>query len=266
MSLLQKSQTHTIHRIGVSVTPNIDSFDAEGLGVEPPRRCGNCRKCKECSFRGRQLSQQEQYEYQVMESKVNFNEATKGFIVEYPFVEDPSVLPANIGQVIKIAEREEKKLEKEGLMDSFNQEFNKMISHGALTEISKVDMDLWKGPVHYVSLQHVLNENSPTTPLRIVTNSSLSDKNGLSLNSILMKGPNTLSDQWEILTRWRMYEIALCSDVTKAYYSIRTGEIEKHVRRVVWRYGECSNQWKNFGHCSVSFGDSPAAALLEIQL
>ena len=269
LSELQKSEmqrlaTYSINRIGVSVSPNIDFFEAEGLGVEPPRRCGNCRKCKDCSFRGRQLSQQEQYEYQIMESKVHFDEASKSFIVDYPFIEDPAVLPMNIGQVIKIAEREEKKLQKEGLMESFYLEFNKMTNCGALVELSKVDLELWKGPVHYVSLQHVLNNDSSTTPLRIVTNSSLSDRNGLSLNSILMKGPNTLSDQWEILTRWRMYETALCSDVTKAYYAIRTGETEKHVRRVVWRFGDQAYQWRIFGYCTVSFGDRPAAALLEI--
>ena len=49
------------------------------------------------------------------------------------------------------------------------------------------------------------------------------------MNNILMKGPCALSDQWDVLTRWRMYEKALCSDVTKAYYSLKTGELEKHV-------------------------------------
>ena len=86
----------------------------------------------------------------------------------------------------------------------------------------------------------------------------------MSLNSILMKGPNTLSDQWSILNKWRNYEVGLCSDVTKAYHSLRTGEVEKHLRRVLWRFGNLDSNWKVFAFPTVSFGDKPAAALLEI--
>ena len=125
---------------------------------------------------------------------------------------------------------------------------------------------MWDGAAHYISLQDVQNEDSDTTPLQIASNSSLSDRKGLSLNSILMKGPNTLSDQWSILNKWRSYEIGLCSDVTKAYHSLRTGEIEKHLRRVVWRFGNPEKSWRVFAFCTVSFGDKPAAALLEIAI
>ena len=48
----------------------------------------------------------------------------------------------------------------------------------------------------------------------------------------------------------------MCSDITKAYYSLRTGEIEKHVRRVVWRYGCQGAPWKVFGFHTVSSGAS----------
>ena len=61
-----------------------------------------------------------------------------------------------------------------------------------------------------------------------------------------------------------MDEVALCSDVTKAYYSLRTGEIEKHVRRVVWRFGDQSKPLRIFAYFTVSFRDKPAAVFLEI--
>ena len=256
--------SHVVHRTSISVKPRRDFFETEGFGVAPPRRCGNCRNCTECSFRAQQLSQEKQYELQVIESKVKYNEAQQCFYVEYPFIQDPNILSNNHKQVVKIAEREEKRLEKEGLLDRFNDAFDNMISHNALVELKQEEIDMWDGPVHYVSTQHVVNEESPTTSLRIVTNSSLSDKNGVSVNSICMKGPNTLSDQWDILTRWRMYEVALCSDVTKAYFSIQTGEVEKHIRRIVWRYGKSNEKWRIFAFRTISFGDRPAASILEI--
>ena len=126
-------------------------------------------------------------------------------------------------------------------------------------------MDMWDGPVHYVSVQHVVNPKSATTPLRLVINSSLKcPKTGLSLNDILAKGPNLLNDLWELLIRFRSYKVGLISDITKAYHSMRTGPLEKHLRRVVWRHADNSRPWKVYGFMVVTFGDRPAAALLEI--
>ena len=250
----------------ISVRPVYNYLECDDMGVEPPRRCGKCRKCKDCAFMGRGLSQLAQYESQVMESKIVYDSVAKVFRVTYPFTEDPKILPVNLTQVTKIALREENRLIRTGLLDSFNRELDKMLQHGALEEIFEHDLERWAGPKHYVSLQHVVNEDSATTPLRIVTNSSLSDRKGVSLNSILMKGHESLSDQWDVLSRWRTYETALCSDVTKAYYSIKTGELEKYVRMVVWRYGDQTKPWRTWGFCTVSFGDKPAASFLEIAI
>ena len=51
---------HMVNRI--TVFPNYNYFEHDILGVQPPKRCFKCRGCKECSFRGHKLSQQEQYE------------------------------------------------------------------------------------------------------------------------------------------------------------------------------------------------------------
>ena len=67
-----------------------------------------------------------------------------------------------------------------------------------------------------------------------------------------MKGHDALSDQWDVLTRSRMYEKTLCSNLTKAYYSLKTAEVEKHVRRVCWRYGDPNKKWSIFGFNTVS--------------
>ena len=79
-----------------------------------------------------------------------------------------------------------------------------------------------------------------------------------------MKGPNILSNQFEVLTRWRSYDTAMNADLTKAYYSMKTGELEKHVRRVVWRFGDTSKEWRYFAFQTVSFGDKPAGVYLDI--
>ena len=73
------------------------------------------------------MSLREQYEYQVMESNVSYDEVEEVFKIKYPFTEDPSILSNNFQQAVKIAEREEKKLIKENLLGNFNTEFKQMM-------------------------------------------------------------------------------------------------------------------------------------------
>ena len=256
------------HRIGISqaqftFNQERDYYSFDNLGVEPPRRCPDCKGCRECSWRGHHLSKQEAQELEYMESCVKFLEGK--FHVKFPFLVNPCELSDNYKQVIRIAEWEESKLEKEGCMDKFNELFQRLQDLEAIEEISDHELKSWSGAVHYISLQHVINEDSATTDFRIVSNSSLrTPGNPHTLNSIVAKGPNLLSDTYRILIRYRTYLKGLNSDVTKAYYQMRTGLIEKHVRRMVWRYGDNSAKWRVYGYKCVSFGDVAAATLLEI--
>ena len=121
------STSLAVNNVRVSVRPSHEFFEGDILGIEPPKTCGNCLHCKDCSFRGQQLSQLEQYELKIIESKVNYVASQQCFHVQYPFLDDPQTLPSNRGQVVKIAEREEKKLLKEQLLQQFNSEFDKML-------------------------------------------------------------------------------------------------------------------------------------------
>ena len=47
-----------------------------------------------------------------------------------------------------------------------------------------------------------------------------------------------LNDMWALLIRFRGYCIGLIRDLTKAYHSVRTGLLEMHLRRVVWRHAD----------------------------
>ena len=50
--------------------------------------------------------------------------------------------------------------------------------------------------------------------------------------------------------------------MSKAYYAMKTGQLEKHIRRVVWRWGDREQDWRTFTFVAVSFWDRPAATLL----
>ena len=40
-----------------------------------------------------------------------------------------------------------------------------MLNNASLIELSPEEMQMWDGPVHYISLQDVINEDSDTTPI-----------------------------------------------------------------------------------------------------
>ena len=54
--------------------------------------------------------------------------------------------------MVKITESEERKLAKENLTEQANKLFDKMLEVGAVAELSKAEMDMWDGPVHYLSI------------------------------------------------------------------------------------------------------------------
>ena len=54
---------------------------------------------------------------------------------------------------------------------------------------------------------------------------------------------------------FRLNEVALVYDLTKAYQSIHTGQVERHVRRIVWRFGDLDADWQVFGYDVVTFWD-----------
>ena len=98
--------------------------------------------------------------------------------------------------------------------------------------ISKEEMESYCGPINYITHFGVEQPGSVTTKLRLMSHSSL--KNGpRSLNECLPKGPNSLNSMFEVMIRFRCYKAGLVFDLTKAYNSIHTGEVEKHVRRLV---------------------------------
>ena len=234
-------------------------WEGECLGVLPPKKCGKCLRCLQCSDPGIIHSRKEQEELEMLENSVKLENGQLN--VTYPFSRDPHCLPNNRHTVVKMAQNQESRLIKTGQLDYYNKEFQKYLDRGAAVKLTQQEIEDWKGPVNYIS-HHGVEQDSVTTPLRIVTNSSL--KNGArSLNECLVKGPKSLNSMMDITTRFRCHECGMVFDLTKAYNALKTGPVEKHLRRCIWRFHP-EDEWSDFAFDCVAFGDLPAANLLEI--
>ena len=75
-----------------------------------------------------------------------------------------------------------------------------------------------------------------------------------------------MGDIWKLLIRFRGYRNALISYISKIYHSLKTGMLEKHLRKVVWQHGKQGAVWKVYTFVVVAFGDKIAAVLIQITI
>ena len=241
-------------------------FESEELGVSPPKSCKRCRNCQDCSFRGAMISREKELVVRRVEDSIRYDPVTRKVSVSYPWTSDILKLTDNLGQAVNFQSSVERKLLKDpALRDVYNRELLKFIERGAIVRLSQEEIDNYKGPVSYVTHHAVHKPESITTPLRIVTNTSLKNVHaGLFPNECMQEGPNALSSLLQVLIGFRMYEVALVYDMTKAYQSIGTGDTEKHVRRIIWRWCDVSAPWEILAYNVVTFGDQIAGLVLEL--
>ena len=241
-------------------------FEAEEMGVRAPKACKRCLGCKDCSFRGEMISRDNARVVRRLEDLMEYDADSRKVTVSYPWTEDIRKLTDNIGQAIAFQKSCEKRLLRDPvLLEAYNAELRKAIDRGAIVRLTERELQEYDGPISYVAHHDVHKPDSTTTPLRVVTNTSLRNVNaGLSPNECMEDGPNALSSLLEVLIGFRMSEVGLVYDMTKAYQSINTRDVEKHVRRIVWRWGDVNSPWEILAYNVVTFGDKIAGLVLEL--
>ena len=241
---------------------SVDFFSAESFGVNVPAKCKRCKSCKECTFEVNQISRCEQYELEVIKQNLKLDCIQKKWTTTYPYKLDPAVLRDNRDQADGFLRRTEKRISKNDIVkDQYCKQFQDLIDRGVFRELPDAEIRDYMGPTFYITHHEVYKTESSSTPVRIVSNTSLKNNDGISLNDILMKGPNSLNNIFGIQLRFRTFPCALVGDISKMYNSIDTTVKERHLRRVLWRNLNINENPKVYGVEKVMFGDKPAAAI-----
>ena len=161
------------------------------IGLEPPARCSGCRNCQECSVRAQRFSAVEAAELAVIEDNVIIKDGHA--VAGYPFIKDPAVLQDNYEQVKKRALAVEKRLERTGDLECYNDQVKDFIAREAISPVSKEELENYEDVVNYIDHHPVFNPEKLTTPVRLVVNGSIDNNNqGISVNDCWPKGPNSL--------------------------------------------------------------------------
>lgn len=184
---------------------------------------------------------------------------------KYPWREDPTSLPNNQKAVEATFLKTEKQLMKDPMWkEAYMRQVHEMVGRGAAVKLTRDTMDSWKGALWWVSHLTAPNPHSVTTPVRLVWNSS-QEFGGVSMNSILFKGPVVLNPIRAVLLRFREGEHATIGDITKMYNSVWLEEQEVHVHRFLWRDSP-EDEIEDYAVVRVNMGDKPAGCIAQVAM
>ena len=247
--------------------------------VSPAIVCKDCnlriKSCKTCRYLSSEISLSDRINLEKVKKSISVTpdpDNSGKFIISARFIlKAPPHLTFNAGNsqyelVKRNAIRLRQRLIKKNLFSHWQAEWRKTVSRGEWTEHSSYHRDQ---PVqNFISLNYALKESSSSQPLRIISNSALTNKSGRSLNSALVTAPSNLNSGRTIILRWRLYKIGLISDLSRFYRSCRTGELEANLRLTVWFDPDVTEQdldppTKVYSCQVLNYGDSLSSSLSE---
>ncbi|XP_058817640.1 uncharacterized protein LOC131680940 [Topomyia yanbarensis] len=114
--------------------------------------------------------------------------------------------------------------------------------------------------VWYLPMFPVFNPNKPGK-LRIVWDAAAA-VNDVSLNSVLMKGPDQLTELPSVLYRFREHPVAIGGDIREMFHQVLINETDQQYQRFLWRSDARQNNPDVYVLTVMSFGAtcSPSCA------
>ena len=217
--------------------------EVEGAGTEVSYRCSDCRNCTECkrSTRVDAISVQEELESEILERCVRVDIKEGRSVAKLPFLVNPDTrLKPNDRLARKVYDSQIRVLSKNPEDKASAIRFEGKLQELGFVEylhnLSPAQQDMiLKAPTRYViSWFPVWNENSVSTPCRLVFDATRSVREECSLNNLLAKGANNMNSLIEILIRWTTHKFAYHTDIAKMYNRIHLDETHWRFQLYFW--------------------------------
>ena len=234
------------------------------LGMSPPPVCLKCQGCRDYTFRRKRLSPEDQDVVMRVEREMSVDSVTGRITAAYPWKNCVKRMMDNRRQAQKVQESMERHMIDSGTHEDYVKEMEKSLAEGKVRRLSQQEMADWHGLEHYITTFAVVKPESLSTKTRVVANSAMRNARArLSLNQCMWPGPNALTDLLDCLIFWRAVQVALMTDLKKAYQSIYTGEMELHLRKFLYRR-DPRDPWEDLAFTRATFGDVAAGLVLEV--
>lgn len=172
-----------------------------------------------------------------------------------PFRRDRPVLPNNKVQALKRAKTFDASLQRDPLKRQHVLEFmDKIFTRGHAEKAPTIpqDQECW-----YLPMFGVYHPKKPNS-IRVVFDSSARHE-GLSLNDVLMKGPDLSNSVLGVLLRFRENAVAITADVEQMFHNFRVDESDRNYLRFLWHQGnDFEMPLEEFRMRVHVFGNSPS--------
>lgn len=129
-----------------------------------------------------------------------------------------------------------------------------LLGHMSEAPVEKPD------PAYFLCHHAVFKNESESTKIRVVFDGSVPTSSGLSVNDILMLGPNIQNSLFSILIRARQYKYLLTGDIEKMYRQVNVAETSRNLQLIVWREDE-SLPIKTYQLNTLTYGTTSASYL-----
>ena len=250
--------------------------EVESAGTEVLYRCNNCRNCKECkkSLRFDVVTIQEEIEDEILDQCVTVDLEKGEVVTKLPFLVDPDTrLKPNDRMALKVYESQVRTLNKKPDDKASTIAFERKLQESGFVDFfenltPQQREKILKATTHYfIPWFTVWNENSVTTPCRMVFDASRCDANGNSLNHLLAKGVNNMNSLVAIFIRWRTHRFAWHTDISKMYNRVLLDESHWRFQLYLWdddlRVG-VAPKWKIVN--SLIYGVKPSGQLAGVAI
>ncbi|XP_065083433.1 uncharacterized protein LOC135705588 [Ochlerotatus camptorhynchus] len=195
-----------------------DYFSLENVGVVRPEKP--------------LLSKDDDRAIQLLKSQTRMkgNRYETGLLWKYDDVQ----LPNNKQMAMKRLLCLEKKLLKEpDLAKAFNEKLREYEQKGYIRKLSPDELDVSYPRSWYLPIFPVRNPNKPGK-LRIVWDAAAA-VNGISLNSVLLKGPDWLASIVIVLYKFREFRIAVAGDIVEMFHQVLMNAVDQQSLKFFWR-------------------------------
>ena len=118
--------------------------------------------------------------------------------------------------------------------DDYNQIFVEQEQSGIIERVDIKNLKPRMGETNYLSHREVMKEDRTTTKTRIVYDGSAKLRNSVSLNNCLYSGPSLVPLLYDVLLRFRIFQIAITADIAHAFLNISIAEHDRDSLRFLW--------------------------------
>jgi len=182
------------------------------------------------------------------------------FVVRLPFRDDPRILGESRDTAVKRLAQLERRFQRNKILHDRYVEFMRdYLDAGHMSPVTG-SIQVSERPMIYLPHHGVMKEASTTTKLRAVFDASSKTSSGKSLNDVLRVGITSQGSLFDILVRFRCYNVALIGDIRQMYQQVLVHPEDRNCQRILWRFS-LNEPVQEFRLNTVTYGEASSAYL-----